>query len=153
MRAACAALALLGALAPLGAGAHEVMCQVQRGPAVALRAFFPDGEALAYAEAEVYSPADPKIPHWKGRTDRNGWLAFVPDAAGKWRVRVIAATGHGLDTEVEVGSPAAAGADPGGGPGQPAIGALAFALRPAVGVAVVAAVFGALWLHRRRRSP
>ena len=70
------------------------------------RAYFADGEVLAYVQAEVFSPADAKIPYQKGRTDRNGWLAFVPDVPGKWRVKIIDATGHGLDI-VEV---AAAGA-------------------------------------------
>jgi len=146
-----AALALAGGLAPFRAGAHEIKHEVQRGRAIALRAFFPDGEALAYVQAEVYSPADPRIPHWKGRTDRNGWLAFVPDVAGRWRVRVVDATGHGLDTEVEVtvpGSPAAAG---GGGSPSSGIAAVAFVLRPVAGVALVAAIFGALYLYRRRR--
>ena len=147
--AACAAAAL-GAVAPLRAGAHEVLHEVQRERAVAVRAFFPDGEVLAYQQAEVYSPADPRIPYWKGRTDRNGWLAFVPDVPGKWRVRVVDATGHGLDTQVDV-DPAAAGTGPGGG-SPSGIGTLAFALRPLVGVAVVAAVFGGLYLYRRRRS-
>ena len=62
--------------------AHEVLHQVEWNRAVALRAYFADGEVLAYAQYEVYSPADPKIPHQKGRTDRDGWLAFVPDGAG-----------------------------------------------------------------------
>lgn len=145
-----AALVLAGGLAPLRAGAHEIMHEVQRGRAVALRAFFPDGEALAYASAEVYSPADPRIPHWKGRTDRNGWLAFVPDVAGKWRVRVVDTTGHGLDTEVEVALPAGLAAAPGAAPSGMA--SAAFVLRPLVGVTLIAAIFGALYLHRRRRS-
>jgi len=149
--ACAAALALAGGWAPLRAGAHEILHEVQRGRAVALRAFFPDGKALAYVQAEVYSPADPKIPHWKGRTDRNGWLAFVPDVAGTWRVRVVDATGHGLDTEVEVTLPQG-GAGAGAAGGSPSgIASVAFAVRPVVGAALIAAIFGALYLYRRRR--
>jgi nickel transport protein len=150
--ACAAALVLAGGVAPLRAGAHEIMYEVQRGRAVALRAFFPDGEALAYVPAEVYSPADPRIPHWKGRTDRNGWLAFVPDVAGKWRVRLVDNTGHGLDTEVEVALPAGLPAAPGGG-APSGIASAAFVLRPLIGVTLIAAIFGALYLYRRRRSP
>ncbi len=151
--ACAAAFALAGGLAPLRAGAHEILHEVQRGRAVALRAFFPDGEPLAYVQAEVYSPADPKIPHWKGRTDRNGWLAFVPDVAGKWRVRVVDATGHWLDTGVEVTAlrAALAGAGAGGGAQSSGLASVAFVLRPVVGVALIAAIFGALYLVRRRR--
>jgi len=150
---ACAtALALALGMAPRRAGAHEILHEVERGRAVALRAYFTDGEPLAYAQAEVYSPADPKSPHWKGRTDRNGWLAFVPDVAGTWRVRVVDATGHGLDTGVEVTLPAGPAAPPAGGAPSGGIATIGFVLRPVVGVAVIAAVFGALYLYRRRRS-
>jgi nickel transport protein len=154
--AAGLALALLAG-APGAVQAHEVLHEVQRGRAVAVRVWFPDGEPLAYVQAEVFSPADAKVPHWKGRTDRNGWLAFVPDVAGRWRVRVVDATGHGLDTEVDVagtgaapGAPAEA-ADGRGEGAPPALPAAVFALRPVVGVALVAAIFGTLYLVRRRR--
>jgi len=153
--ACAAALTLAVGLAPHSARAHEILHEVERGRAVALRAYFTDGEPLAYAQAEVYSPADPKSPHWKGRTDRNGWLAFVPDVAGTWRVRVVDATGHGIDTGVEVALPAGlAGpaAPPDGGARSGGIATIGFVLRPVVGVALIAAVFGALYLYRRRRS-
>jgi nickel transport protein len=142
---ALAAVALLAA--PAGAGAHEALYEIRRGNALAVRAYFADGEPLAYRAYEVFSPADPKVPWQKGRTDRSGWLAFVPDVAGKWRVRVIDETGHGMDFEVDAGAPA-----------PPAVGAggstAAFVLRPLVGVAVIAAVFAALFLvYRRKGSP
>ena len=140
------ALALVGSAAP--AFAHEVLHEVQRGRAVAVHAWFPDGESLAYVQAEVFSPADGKIPYWKGRTDRNGWLAFVPDVPGSWRVRIVDATGHGLDTLVDV----APGAPAGNGGGQGA-STLAFALRPVAGVALIAAIFGFLYLRGRRKIP
>jgi len=145
-----AAIALLAL--PAAARAHEVLHEVQRGRAVAVHAWFPDGESLAYVPAEVFSPADGKIPYWKGRTDRNGWLAFVPDVPGSWRVRVIDSTGHGLDTTVAVpawgtseSAPArAAGAEPSG------VASLAFVFRPVLGVALIAAIFGLLFLRGRR---
>jgi nickel transport protein len=127
--------------------AHEVLHEVKRDRAVAVRAWFPDGESLAYVQAEVFSPADPAIPHWKGRTDRNGWLAFVPDVPGPWRVRIVDSTGHGLDATVDVPAPgAAAGAIPSG------VASAAFVLRPLLGVALIAAIFGFLYLRGRRRA-
>jgi nickel transport protein len=151
------ALALAGAVAPLRASGHEVLHEVQRGRAVALRAWFPDGEPLAYVQAEVYSPADPRIAHWKGRTDRNGWLSFVPDVPGRWRVRVIDASGHGLDTGVDVALPGTGAGAPAACPGQDApaspAGTAAFVLRPVVGAVLIAAIFGSLYLYRRRRTP
>lgn len=141
----------LAVLAPTAGRAHEVLHQIERGRAVAVKAFFADGEVLAYTPYEIYSPADPAIPHQKGRTDRSGWAAFVPDAPGKWRVRVIDRTGHGLDVEVDaiatdVASPSPGAAAPGASVG--------FVLRPLVGLAAIAAVFGLLLvLHRRKGAP
>ena len=140
--------ATLALLAPAAALGHEVLHELARGRAVAVRAFFADGEVLAYTPYEIYSPADPKIPYQKGRTDRSGWLSFVPDVAGKWRVKVIDDTGHGLDLEVDAAT---------GGAGTPSSGAApastaAFVLRPLVGLAVIAAVFGLLFTLYRRKG-
>lgn len=147
--AVLAAAVALGAAAP--ASAHEVLHVVDRNRAVALKAYFPDGEPLAYVQYEIYAPTDPKIPYQKGRTDRSGWLAFVPDAPGKWKVKVVDSTGHGLDVEID-GSPGSAPA----AASSAASGALPFAalvLRPLIGVAAIGLVFAALlFLYRHRRS-
>ncbi len=108
-----------------------------------MKAYFADGEVLAYTAYEVWSPADPKIPWQKGRTDRNGWLAFVPDVPGPWRVKVSDDGGHGLDVRVEAG-PQGAAAPP---------DRLAFVLRPLLGLAAIGAVFAALVLAYRRKGP
>jgi len=144
------AILLLGVAAT--ATAHEVLHEVQHGRAVAVHAWFPDGESLAYVQAEVFSPADGRIPYWKGRTDRNGWLAFVPDVPGAWRVRIVDSTGHGLDTTVEVAAPGAAAAAPGSA-GPFGVASLAFVLRPVVGVVLIALLFGFLYLRGTRRAP
>jgi len=152
-RSTAALLAAIALLAlPAATRAHEVLHEVQRGRAVAVHAWFPDGENLAYVQAEVISPADGKIPYWKGRTDRNGWLAFVPDVPGSWRIRIIDSTGHGLDTTVEVPASGTSGSAPGGAAGaEPSrVASLAFALRPVLGVALIAAIFGLLFLRGRR---
>jgi nickel transport protein len=131
-------LALLGAASPVRA--HEVLHAVE--------AYFADGEALAYTEYQVFSPADPKIAHQKGRTDRAGYLAFVPDPPGKWRVVITDATGHGLDIEVDAGGQGPGAAAPGA-----AVSSWAFAVRPLVGVLVIGALFAALVvIYRRKQS-
>jgi nickel transport protein len=150
--AAVAWLALLGVATP--AIAHEVLHEVERGRATAVRAWFHDGASLADLQAEVFSPADGKVPYWKGHTDRNGWLAFVPDVPGKWRVRIVDSAGHGLDTTVEVAAPVAAPVAEGSVTETAPAGAtsLASVLRPVVGVALIAAIFGFLYLRGRRRA-
>ncbi len=147
-RRAVATLAVALAVLPVAAGAHEVLHDVERGRAVGVRAYFADGEPLAYTQYEVYSPTDPKFPHQKGRTDRSGWVAFVPDVPGKWRVKVIDNTGHGLEVEVEAGAAGPAPAPGGGGGGA---SSLAFILRPVVGIAVIIGVFAAIAAYQRRK--
>jgi nickel transport protein len=148
-RAIALVVAIAALLAPAVARAHEILHELDRGRAVAVKAYFADGEVLAYTPYEVYSPADAKIPHQKGRTDRSGWLAFVPDAPGRWRVRILDSTGHGLDLEVDA-APAKTASAGGAAPASTA----AFVLRPLLGLAVIGAVFGALFIvYRRRRTP
>jgi nickel transport protein len=139
-------LALLVAAAP--ARAHEVLHAVERGKAIAVKAYYADGETLAYTEYQVFSPADAKIPYQKGRTDRVGYLAFVPDVPGKWRVTISDATGHGLEVEVEAGAPAQPTATP-----SQAVASWAFAVRPVLGVLIIAGLFALLvFIYRRSKS-
>jgi nickel transport protein len=153
-RRASRLLPLLAALLTVSAApalAHQTLHEVQRGKAVAVRASFVDGEVLAYAAYEVFSPADQRIPHQKGRTDRNGWLAFVPDSPGEWRVKVIDESGHGFDVLVDAeaqGGSAAQAAAPGAG----AASDVAFVLRPLLGLAAIGAVFAVLILGYRKRG-
>lgn len=150
MRAALLATTAAAVLGPLAASAHEVLRDVERGRGIAVKAYFANGEALAYAQYEVFSPADPKIPHQKGRTDRNGYVAFVPDTPGKWRVKVVDATGHGLEFQLDA-EPASAGVSSGSGDARVASGA-AFVLRPLLGLALIGAVFAALVSFRRKKG-
>jgi nickel transport protein len=139
-----ALLVLWLCLVPGLANAHEVLHDVERGKAVAVKAYFADGEVLAYTEYQVFSPVDAKIPYQKGRTDRAGYLAFVPDSPGKWRVKLADSTGHGLDLEVD-----SAGSAPSSGN---TIATWAFVARPLLGVAAVGAIFAALIVVYRRRG-
>jgi len=138
--------ALAAAALPALAGAHEVLHTVERGRAIAVRAWESDGDPLAGARWEVYSPSDPGSPWQEGLTDRAGWLAFAPDVAGKWRVKVVGPDGHGLDVEVDAGVPAGQPAAAGG-----AVSTAAFVLRPLAGLVAIGAVFAGLFkLYRRR---
>jgi nickel transport protein len=133
------------------ARAHEVLHTIERGKAIAVKAFFADGEVLAYTEYQVFSPTDAHIPYQKGRTDRSGYVAFVPDAPGAWRVKVADATGHGLDLVVDVASPGGESARPAGQ--DTPVASWAFVLRPVLGVALIAGLFAVLvFLYRKRRS-
>jgi nickel transport protein len=142
-RRAALRAAVFALLAPAAASGHELLHEIERSRAIAVKAYFADGEVLAYTQYEIFSPADPTIPYQKGRTDRNGWLSFVPDASGKWRVKLVDNTGHGLDLEVDAAA----------APGPSAAASTAgFVLRPLVGLAVIAAVFAVLFTVYRRKE-
>ncbi len=144
------AAAVLGALLlPSAATPHEVFHAVERGRAVTVRAWESDGESLADCTWEVFSPANPSAPHQRGRTDRNGTLSFVPDVPGKWRIKVVQDAGHGLDLGIDI---AAGDLAPRPSGGQAATGAMAFVLRPLVGIAGIVAIFAALLAFYRRKG-
>jgi nickel transport protein len=106
-----AASAVLASASPRHARAHGVVAQVERSDgAVAVRLRDDDGRPLAGAAYVVQSPRGGEAPFAQGETDRHGWVAFTPDAAGKWTVRIADATGHGKTVDVDVASVATAAA-------------------------------------------
>ncbi len=85
------------------AAAHSINYQVEnRG--ISTRVFYSFDEPADYSPYELYGPGD-KVPHQKGRTDKNGFVSFLPDRAGKWVIKVIGESdhgGHGTIIEVDV---------------------------------------------------
>jgi nickel transport protein len=76
-----------------GAAAHSVEYQVEdRG--ISARFFFLPNDPANYSPYEVFAPGD-EVPYQKGRTDKNGVVAFLPDRPGKWRIKVMAESEHG----------------------------------------------------------
>jgi nickel transport protein len=137
--------ALLAVPAALLAGtlhAHALSHTAQPGSAVIVELRYGDGSPFSYESAEVYRPGE-AVPFLAGRTDANGRLAFVPDRAGDWRVRVFSEDGHGGDFTV-----AAAGA---AGASTPADG-MGTVGRLAVGLSVIFGVFGIWSLFVRSKA-
>jgi nickel transport protein len=133
------------------AAAHQTLHEERRGQGVAVRVYESDGQPLSGTPWEVYSPVDPGRPWQAGQTDRDGWLSFVPGVPGRWRVRVIEATGHGLDIGVEV-APMAPGSAASAPPPAPTSTAADLAVRPLLGLAVIGLVFTALLLAWRKKG-
>ena len=84
-----------------GAEAHSIHYQVEnRG--ISARFFYSPDEPVNYSQYEIFGPGD-KIPHQKGRTDKNGLVSFLPDRKGKWVVKVYGESEHGMHgTQIEV---------------------------------------------------
>lgn len=86
-------LLLLSLLTVSGAEAHSVEYRVEN-KGISTRVFFGANEPAAYSPFEIFGPGD-TIPHQKGRTDKNGFVSFLPDRAGTWSIKVVAESEHG----------------------------------------------------------
>lgn len=83
------------------AEAHTVHYQIDN-KGVAVRVFYADDDPASYSAFEIFGPGD-KIAHQKGRTDKNGFVAFVPDCPGTWRLTVLGESEHGMhSTSIEI---------------------------------------------------
>jgi nickel transport protein len=84
---------------------HSINYQVEQ-QGIALRAFYSAKDPASYSQYEIWGPGDREdLPHQTGRTDKNGFLAFVPDRAGTWKVKVWGESSHGyhgFTTEIKV---------------------------------------------------
>lgn len=76
-----------------GAEAHSIHYQVEN-KGISARIFYSADDPASYSEFEIFGPGD-KIPHQKGRTDKNGFVSFLPDRAGTWIIKVFCESDHG----------------------------------------------------------
>lgn len=123
---------------------HTVHHQVrQEGGAVLVRVFFGADQPASYSEYAVFAPGE-DLEFQIGRTDRRGFVSFVPDRPGSWRVEVSADSEHGFHgTQLEVQVGEGLSLD---GFSQPLV---ATHTRLVVGVSVLFGLFGLLALFRR----
>ena len=82
--------------------AHGVDYEIKNGKAVTIKVEYDDGEPMNYAAVKIFSPADEKIEHQNGRTDKNGYFSFSPDQTGDWKITVEDGMGHGIATKFHV---------------------------------------------------
>ena len=129
------------------AEAHSINYLVQQ-KGMAVRAYYSENDPAAYSQYELYGPGD-KEPHQIGRTDKNGYVAFVPDRPGIWKLQIWGESSHGyhgVTTEINVDKD---------------LGLESFS-KPLVatytkfvtGISLIIGIFGlyALWLSRKRNS-
>jgi nickel transport protein len=129
------------------AEAHSINYLVQQ-KGMAVRAYYSENDPAAYSQYELYGPGDNE-PHQIGRTDKNGYVAFVPDRQGIWKLQIWGESNHGyhgVTTEINVDKD---------------LGLESFS-KPLVatytkfvtGISLIIGIFGlyALWLSRNRNS-
>jgi nickel transport protein len=99
----CLTIGVWISLTAAAAGAHTVNYEVQQ-QGIAIKIFYSAQDPASYAEYEILAPGE-ELPHQTGRTDRNGFVAFVPDRQGLWKVKVTGESAHGyhgVTVEVKV---------------------------------------------------
>jgi nickel transport protein len=96
MKHAVIIIMVIGAIAGLcsPAMAHSVHYQVEN-KGISVRVFYAEDDPASYSSFEIFGPGD-TIPHQKGRTDRNGFVSFLPDRQGEWVINVYGESEHGM---------------------------------------------------------
>jgi len=128
-----------------GAEAHSVHYQVEN-KGISARIFYSADEPASYSQYEIFGPGD-KIPHQKGRTDKNGFVSFLPDRAGVWIIKVFGESDHGyhgvqIEVRVNEGMFMESFKKP----------LVATHTKVIVGIGLMGWVFGAMALFRRNRK-
>lgn len=89
----------LAALGGPPAWGHDLQYELSRHQAVVITLFYADATPFSFESYEIF-PEGERLPVQVGRTDAQGRIAFLPDRAGRWRLKVISEDGHGLDVVI-----------------------------------------------------
>ena len=130
-----------------GARAHSIHYSVEQ-KGMAVRAYYGENDPAVYSQYELYGPGD-KEPHQLGRVDKNGYVAFVPDRPGTWKLKVWGESTHGfhgVSTEIKVDKDLALSSV-----SKPLV---ATYTKFITGISLIIGLFGlyAFWLSRRRKA-
>jgi hypothetical protein len=93
------------ALSLLGAGtlsAHGVTWDYSAKESCGLRFSYDDDTAMKFSEVKVFGPDDPEKLSQVGRTNEEGYFAFVPSVDGKWVVTSDDNNGHLAKAELDI---------------------------------------------------
>lgn len=123
--------------------AHDLQYTTSSGQAVVVKLFYVDNKPFAFEGYEITREGD-TLPYQVGRTDGQGHIAFLPDRAGKWRIKAISEDGHGLDFTLTTDATAhIEGSDK---PVYERYG------RIVVGIALIFGLFGFISLYARKKK-
>lgn len=136
-------IGLLLFIAPVSG--HSIHYHVQP-KGISVKVFYEKENPASYSEYELFGPGD-KEPHQIGRTDKNGFLSFLPDRPGTWRIRVWGESTHGfhgvtIDVQVDQALQLESFSKP----------LLATHTKLIVGVSLIFGLFGIYTLWRSRRK-
>lgn len=82
--------------------AHGVVWQLSGKKVYGFEFSYDDESPMGFAEIKVFGPDDSTKLSQTGRTDKNGYFAFIPDAEGQWLVAADDGAGHLAKAELAV---------------------------------------------------
>lgn len=74
--------------------AHTIHYEVQP-KGISAKIFYTQSDPASYSEYEIYGPGDTE-PYQIGRTNRAGFLSFLPDRPGLWKIKILGESSHGF---------------------------------------------------------
>jgi hypothetical protein len=92
-------------LSLLGSGvllAHGVTWDYSAKQSYGLRFSYDDDTAMKFSEVKVFGPNDPEKLSQVGRTNEDGYFAFVPSADGQWVITSDDNNGHLAKAELDI---------------------------------------------------
>ncbi len=137
-----AALLLPVLLQPAQALAHGASCR-SISEARAVEGIYHDGMPMAFCDVTIYSTTAGDSVFATGTTDAAGRFAFVPAAAGEWRIVIDDGMGHAASCEFAAAEGTRSPGGRGNGPGR-LYGGI-------TGVSLIFGIFGLYTLIRSRR--
>ncbi len=127
--------------------AHTIHYEIQP-KGISAKIFYTQSDPASYSEYEIYGPGDTE-PYQIGRTNRAGFLSFLPDRPGIWKIKVLGESSHGfhgitIDVKVDKAFNLESFEKP----------LVAKYTKMMVGVSVIFGLFGiiSLYLSRRRKN-
>jgi nickel transport protein len=102
MKRVCLSAVLLLAV-PVQVLGHGTQGRTEKDSgAVCVSAAYDDGTPMSYVAVDIFSPAEKKLPFQTGRTDRNGYFCFRPDAQGSWKLAAKDEEGHQMRLSTDI---------------------------------------------------
>ena len=160
MRILLLCLLLLGWGSP--AETHGLAWQADPGPATVVLFTYAGGEPMAYASIKVFAPNEAAVEYQNAHTDQTGRFAFVPRAAGQWRIVADDGMGHRQEAVLGVAAPQPAPSETANvtssapqsaaTPQQASSTDSPFVLRLALGLSVLGNMFCGLFFLRKRNT-
>ncbi len=87
-------LMIVSLLSISSAHSHGIHYDVQQ-KGISVKVFYSKDDPSSYSQYELFGPGDSQ-PHQTGRTDKNGFVSFVPDRTGIWKLKVWGESTHGF---------------------------------------------------------